>query len=144
MIIYLDTSALVKVYIEEASSSEVIRWISEAEVVGVSLLSKVEVAAAFAKAARMGIISRQEADVVWKQFLKDWPSLYKIKVHEYVLDKASELAWTYGLRGYDAVHLAVALYWQDVLGEAVTMVSFDRLLWRAAVEAGLSVLPDGR
>ncbi len=142
MIIYLGTSALVKVYIEEAGSIEVIRWISGAEAVGVSPLTKVEMAAAFAKAARMGMISREEADVVWRQFLKDWPSLYKLKVHAHVLDRASELAWTYGLRDYDAVHLAVALYWQDILGEAVTMVSFDRLLWHAAVQAGLSVLPD--
>lgn len=52
------------------------------------------------------------------------------------------IAWEHGLRGYDAVHLATALVWRETLGEAVTVATWDRELWRAARDAGLSPWPE--
>jgi len=51
---------------------------------------------------------------------------------------AGELAETYGLRGYDAVHLATAL---RVAGHPLLFATWDRDLARAAVTAGCSVSP---
>ncbi len=51
------------------------------------------------------------------------------------------MAWDYGLRGYDAVHLASALYWQESLRQRVVLATFDRELWRAGEAAGLGVWP---
>ena len=53
------------------------------------------------------------------------------------------LAWEHGLRGCDAVHLATALAWRETLGEAVTVATYDRELWRGALAAGLSPWPAG-
>jgi predicted nucleic acid-binding protein len=41
------------------------------------------------------------------------------------------------LRGYDAVHLASAL----ALGDAITFVSWDRELRRAAAQSGCALAP---
>ena len=36
-----------------------------------------------------------------------------------------ELAWTYPLHGYDPVHLAAGIVWQDGMGEPVTLASSE-------------------
>lgn len=51
--------------------------------------------------------------------------------------QAGELTEEFGLRGYDAVHLASAL----ALGPETTLVTWDRNLARAAMSSGLGVAP---
>jgi len=58
-----------------------------------------------------------------------------------VVAQADALAWEHGLRGYDAIHLAAAAFWQDALGQPVTMATFDHQLWVAAGRIGLEVCP---
>jgi len=58
VIVYLDASALVKRYVEEAGSDEVASLIDAAAVVGTSIVSRAEVAAALAKASRMQVVAR--------------------------------------------------------------------------------------
>ncbi|MGC2063967.1 MAG: hypothetical protein WA610_13405 [Thermodesulfovibrionales bacterium] len=61
---------------------------------------------------------------------------------EVLLSRAATLAWEQGLRGYDAVHLAAAHVWQDIIGEPVTLASYDRQLWEAAKVTGLTSWPE--
>jgi hypothetical protein len=51
------------------------------------------------------------------------------------------MAWELGLRGYDAVHWAAGLLWQEGMDEAVTFATFDRRLWEVAGLRGLAVFP---
>ena len=76
-------------------------------------------------------------------FRAQWPRLARLQLTEPLLARADALTWEHGLRGYDAVHLAAALYWQETLGEPVTLATFDRELWRAGQQAGLAVWPAG-
>jgi hypothetical protein len=39
------------------------------------------------------------------------------------------------------VHLAAALLWQEGLEESVTLATFDRQLWEAGKQSGLTVFP---
>ncbi len=55
MILYLDSSALVKRYIAERGSKNTAELTARAELVATSLISRAEVAAAFAKAVRIGL-----------------------------------------------------------------------------------------
>jgi len=144
VILYLDASALVKNYIQEPHTETVRALFAAGAVVGAGLLSKAEVAAAFAKAARMHFISNTEAHAAWIAFHKDWPTLTSLAPTEALLDNAAELALTYHLRGYDAVHLATALAWQTQRDDAVTLVTFDRQLWEASKTVGLAVWPAER
>jgi len=141
MILYLDASALVKRYIAEPGASEVAEAIATAEVVGTSLISRAETAAALAKAVRVGTLTRQEASSALQVFRSEWPSLVRVQAIEMLVARADELAWELGLRGYDAVHLASALLWQDGIGERVTVATFDRQLWEAAEQRGMIPFP---
>ncbi len=75
MILYLDASALVKRYIAEAGSAEVGRLIAQTDVVGTSVISRAEVAAALAKAVRVGLLSRDEAGAALQVFRAQWIDL---------------------------------------------------------------------
>ena len=52
MILFLDASALVKRYVAEEGSEEVEAWSLEAEALATTVISRVEVPAALAKARR--------------------------------------------------------------------------------------------
>jgi predicted nucleic acid-binding protein len=142
MILYLDASALVKRYIRESGSREVEGLIARAGAVGTSQVSRAQVAAALARAVRMDYLRRDDAGAALQVFRAHWPRLARIQVTEPLVARADALAWDYGLRGYEAVQLAAALYWQESLGEPVTLATFDRELWRAGQAAGLAVWPD--
>jgi uncharacterized protein len=141
MILYLDSSALVKRYIGEAGSPQVEDLIARSEVVGTCLASRAEVAAALAHAVRMGILPRDQAEAALLVFRAQWLRLARLQLTEPLLVRADALAWDYGLRGYDAIHLAAALFWQETLPVPVTLATFDRELWQAGLAAGLTVWP---
>ncbi|RMG50712.1 MAG: PIN domain-containing protein [Acidobacteria bacterium] len=142
MILYLDTSALVKRYIAELGTPEVAAVISDADVVGTSIISRAETAAVLAKAVRTRTLSPDEAASALQVFRSEWPNLVRVQATEALVARADDLAWELGLRGYDAVHLASALLWQDAMGEEIAFATFDRRLWEAAGRRGLILFPD--
>lgn len=142
MIAYLDASALVKRYVAERGSRETIELTTRAEVVATSLISRAEVGAALAKAVRTGLVPEESGRKAQRAFGREWPDIARVPVTEGVVARAQTLAWAYVLRGYDAVQLASALTWQESVGTAITLATFDRQLWEAAQQAGLQVWPD--
>jgi predicted nucleic acid-binding protein len=142
MILYLDASALVKRYIAEQGTAEVAQAIAGAEVVGTSLVSRAETAAALAQAVRVGTLNQEEAASALQVFRSEWPNLVRVQATEMLVARADLLAWELGLRGCDAVHLASALLWQDGMSEPVVMATFDRRLWEAAQRRGLVPFPE--
>jgi predicted nucleic acid-binding protein len=142
MIVYLDASAIVKRYLAEAGSPSVDRLVVQASVLGTSLVSRVEVAAAIARAARMNALLAAEAEKALKTFRAQWADLIATPVTQSLVARADSLAWDYGLRGYEAVHLASALLWHEALSEPVTLATFDRELWVAGQVVGLTVWPE--
>jgi predicted nucleic acid-binding protein len=141
VILYLDASALVKRYVSEAGSADVAHAIASARLLATAVISRAEVTAALAKAVRLGLATRKAAASGLADFDADWPDLIRLDVSEAVVARAASVAWLQGLRGYDAVHLASALQWQDALGEAVTVATYDRELWRGAQSSGLAPWP---
>ena len=141
MIVYLDASALVKRYVAEAGSAQVEALIGEARAIGTGVVSRAEVAAALARAARVGLITRDAAAKALEAFNADWEHLIRLQLGEPLAARAATLAWEHGLRGYDAVHLATALVWRETLGESVSVATYDRELWRSAQASGLLPWP---
>lgn len=144
MILYLDASALVKCFVAEEGSQDVIRLIQASEVAGTSLVSRAEVAAAIARASRVGSISREEGELAIARFEAEWANLVRLQMTEAIIAQAASLAWQQGLRGYDAVHLASAIAWRDALRSPVVMVTYDRELWNAAREVGFALFPEAQ
>lgn len=142
MNLYLDTSALIKRYVREEGTPDVVRWVEEATLSGSSLIARAEMAAAISRLWRMKALNEAAAVRALAAFRSHWPTYARFPLHETTVARADELAWQYGLRGYDAVHLASAVLWQEYLSEPVTLATYDRRLGDAARTAGLAVLPD--
>lgn len=141
MIVYLDASALVKRYVAEAHSDGVCELIATADAAGTATISRAEASAAFARAARMGLVPREEATAAYQAFDADWENFVRLQITEPLIRRAAALAWDQGLRGYDAVHLSAALVWREALSEPVLLATFDRQLWHGAKTGGLVVWP---
>ena len=142
MIAYFDASALVKRHVDERGSRETLEFGAGAEVVATSLVSRAEVAAALAKAVRAKLLDESEARAAQRAFAAQWPDIARIPVTEALVSRAETLAWQYGLRGYDAVQLASAVLFQESLGTAVRVATFDKRLWNAARGAGFEPWPE--
>ena len=141
MIMYLDASALVKRYIQEKESERVNAWIVAAEMSVTGLITRVELAAAIARAGRMKLISPEGALAALRQFRSEWGSFHRLPITENTVIRGDALAYEHNLRGYDAIHLACALIWQETLGMPVTLASFDGQLIEAARNVRMAFLP---
>ena len=141
-IIYLDTSALLKLYIQEKRSEEVSALLDLADGAGTSILTFTEMASAMARAVQMKFISDSEAESTWRIFSHDWPGYTRLKIPAPLTERAADMAWEFGLRGYDAMHLASALTWQDALEVPVCLATFDQLLWGAGQKVGMDIWPE--
>jgi predicted nucleic acid-binding protein len=141
MNLYLDASALVKCFVTESGSADVGAAVDTAELVGTVSVTRVEVESAFAKSVRVGLLTEADARQSRSAFIGVWPDLICIHVSDFVVTGAAELVWLYGLRAYDAVQLATALFWQRSIGEAVVFATYDQKLWQAAQSAGLIPFP---
>ena len=142
--LYLDTSALVKCYIAEDGSEDVIALMADAAAVATSLVTRTEVAAALAKAVRDDRVDEDEAQRAHRKFLREWPDFGRVPVTDALVERADSLAWEHGLRAYDSLQLAAALACEDMvgaLGVDVVLATFDRQLRKAAARSGLSTWP---
>lgn len=141
MILYCDTSALVKLYVEESGSSWVRHWINADEVVGIAAIGYVEAKGAFARAVHSRRVIRRTYRRMVEDFEEDWSRYLVIGMHEPVLQHAGRLAENHRMRAYDAVHLAAALQIRAHGSEEVAFLGFDHVLNRAARAEGLSLPP---
>jgi hypothetical protein len=71
----------------------------------------------------------------------DWRDFAKIEISESLIDRASDYAWGYALRGYDSVQLAAAMKWQEILDAPLVLATFDVQLWKTASRVGLEPYP---
>jgi predicted nucleic acid-binding protein len=140
--VYVDASALVKRYVIETGSAEVVALTTGAAAVATALVTRAEVAAAFARAVRVGVLDDVGGRRAQRRFSREWPDFMRVPVTDTLVARAEALAWSHGLRGYDAVQLASALTWQDALGQEIVLATFDRHLWEAAPQAGLRAWPE--
>ncbi len=140
MILYMDTSALVKRYIDEQGSDIVVEWMRQADFIGTTLITRAEMAATLTRAIRGNRVPQQETLQALQEFRSDWVNFQHVPIDNALIARADALACEHGLRGYDAIHLACALTWQDLLGAQVSLASFDKELLDAAQKMEMEVL----
>ncbi|HLG31103.1 MAG TPA: type II toxin-antitoxin system VapC family toxin [Candidatus Brocadiales bacterium] len=138
MILYLDTSSIVKLYIEEAGTDAVRRWAGEAEVLATCRIAYPELISALNRRLRGGDISRKEFRILIDGFSKEWTDFAIIDFDEI---EAGRLSEKYGLRGFDAIHLSALKLLKDRDNHiSLAFSSFDKELNRAAASDGFTVL----
>lgn len=139
MILFLDTSALVKLYIVEADSPAVHASVARAETVAVCRIAWAEACAALARRARE-VPADEAAILAARQALtRDWPHFFVVEVTQPVVERAGEFSETFALRGYDSVQLAAACEILAVAPDGVAFSCFDNRLNKAAKVLGLDV-----
>ncbi len=143
MILYCDSSALVKLYVAEPGSDEVRAAVDAAEAVATCRITWAEIHAALSRRAREAPEDTMAIEGAKRTFAADWPHCVVIEVSQAVVERAGEYADTFALRGYDAVQLAAAQILAETSGEGCAFACFDLRLAKAARVLGLAA-PAGK
>ncbi len=132
MTLYLDSSALIKRYVDEDGSdaAEAI-LLSDQEWV-TAQITLVEVRLALHR--RLDAAARSAAVAA---FERDWQRMFVVAVDEMTCQRAAELGATTGARSLDAVHLAAA---ERAGGRSLPVMTFDVRLGHAARSLGFAVI----
>ncbi len=142
--IYLDSSALVKRYIEEEGSDKVNALLEDTSVAAASRLAYPEILAAITRRHRAAEIETGTFERIKKAFKVDWTSLTVIEMHKEVFQFIDEVIAKHALKGADSIHLSTALWLRKVTKEDVVFVASDLELLKAAKAEKLSVCNPGR
>ena len=137
--LYADTSALVKLYVEEAGSAPVRAQIGEAAVVATSSIAYVEARAALARRRRAGDFSAGEHRRVVGELDADWERYVRLEVTSELIREAAALADRHHLRAYDAIHLASAVTARRQLGGDLVFACWDDGLNTVASREGFEL-----
>lgn len=138
--IYFDTSALIKRFVNEKGSTLVQSLVRRERTVATATIAYPEIFAGLTRKLREGNLSRSEYDLTCRQFESDWLAYLRLELQENILLLARDLIQRHPLRGYDAVHLASAVNLNSALGEEVTFAAADARLLRAARAEKLDAL----
>ena len=137
MILFCDTSALVKLYILEDSSRDMQALAGAASAIAVCRIAWAEMMAALSRRAREFPNDADAIEVVRKRLRADWPRYVVVEVTQALVELAGEYADTFALRGYDSVQLAAARTLQDMAGEEIQFACFDTRVGKAARMLGM-------
>jgi len=132
MIGYFDTSSLVKLYLEEDGSSQVVEMVRSFEVTATSIIAYAETRAAFARRYREKAFTSAEYNRIKKYFDKDWNNYLTLNLTGEIVSLAGDLAEKHALRGFDSIHLASALVLRRELSAPIVFSCFDDNLQKAS------------
>jgi predicted nucleic acid-binding protein len=137
-LVYFDSSALVKLVLDEAGSALAAALWNGCDVALSSRLAYPEVCAALAAAGRNRDLTQSEAAAATAEWNDFWASMRPVELTTDVERVAASLAATHHLSGADAVHLASALALDST--ELIVAV-WDWRLHAGAAAGGLAVAP---
>lgn len=138
-VVYIDTSALAKWYMNEAGSDAFSAYIQTLDIAIISTLTRTEMRSLLARRRRMGDLDAGLEPVLYAAFQDDISSghLQLYAVANECFDEAANLLTLYPeqpLRTLDALHLAVARHYGiDALATA------DTVMANAATAMGFAV-----
>jgi uncharacterized protein len=139
-VIYLDTSWLVKLYVDEGDAEAVRRVVDTDATVLVGDLSFVEFHAAVARRRRDGSLAPRAGTAVVSRFRREWADRGRVAVSRDVVARAADLVAAHPLRSLDALHLASALLIGTGAPEPLRFGAADERLLAAARAEGLVTL----
>jgi predicted nucleic acid-binding protein len=140
---YLDTSALVKLYVREPGTERMLRLADPAggHTLAVLGLARVEFHAAIRLRERLGDVTHEIAgQVLGAMEERGAKLLFNSTLPDLVIEEAVALVGRHALKAYDAVQLAGHILLRARLGRPATFVCSDRQLLKAAADEGMSVL----
>jgi uncharacterized protein len=137
---YLDTSALVSLYVEDRHTERVRRAVKEVPSAATSRIAYVEARAVFARMRREHLLRQRVYAAILTLFNNEWERLNLVEITGPLVQAAADLVERHPLRGFDALHLASALVLRgDNL--RMTFCCHDSRLAGAARAMGFQVVP---
>jgi predicted nucleic acid-binding protein len=137
-LVYFDSSAFVKLLVEEDGSDLAADLWDGCDAALSSRLAYPEVRAALAAAGRsrrLDVVGQRSAELAWEHY---WAATRMVELTGAVAAHAGQLAGAYALGGADAVHLASLL----TVGVDDTLLAvWDRRLRAGALAAGVQLAP---
>jgi predicted nucleic acid-binding protein len=140
VILFCDTSALMKLFIQEQHSDVMCNASQASALIVVSQVTWVEMCAALALKRRTRQIEAPQADRALQELRVEWASYNALGVDSSLVRAAGELALNFGLRAYDSVQLASAQRVHSQTGNTLAFACFDKHLNAAAVALGITIL----
>lgn len=135
MSVYVDASALLKVYIEEPESPEARRVLVDPTTWTTGRHTRVEVRRNLPR-----VLTGSSLDRIRSWFEDHWIDVTVVELNDVVCERAAELAELTGVRTMDALHLGAAA--EAGAGEGLPIVTFDGRMRAAARSLGWLVLPE--
>lgn len=132
MTLFVDTSALVRRYVNEPDRDLVVDTMDADDVWVASALARTE---AMVTLHQLAAGPRQQARL-WSAFRDDWDAFVVVPVDDRCLGRALELGSSFAMRIVDAIHLASA----DRLPRPLKYLTFDRHQIPAAAALGFEVV----
>jgi predicted nucleic acid-binding protein len=142
MILYLDTSALLKRYFREVFSEKVISSWKRSAAIVTSAVAYAETVASIYRKKREISSHTAVCDSVKRTFDREWESFVRIEVNNELNPYVDRLVQSHPLRGFDAIHLASAVIVQETLSEEILFACFEKRLLDAARFEGFKTLPE--
>lgn len=139
MILYCDTSALIKRYVVEEKAEIVNELWDNASVIATSVVAFAEMMAVFNRKFREGVLSTAEYKETVKEFKSDYRYLLLVPINEDLNITIENLLKRHSLRGFDAIHLASAKIFLKPGATGLVFACFDYSLNQAAHKEGLQV-----
>lgn len=140
MILYCDTSALIKRYVEEEGTGIVDDLWSASLGIATSVVAFAETAAAFSRKLREGVLTEKEYAETLRTFKTDFDSFILVSITPALNVMIERLVKGYPLRGFDAIHLSSALLIKNAGSIPLKFACFDRPLNEAALKEGLTAV----
>lgn len=141
MILYLDTSALVKRYFKEPYSDEVIAKWQEATEIVTSSVAYAETLAAIHRKKRESALKEDLVNKIVDDLRADWNSFIRIQVNDELNEYIDKAITGHPLRGFDAIHLASAMIMNETFPNNLLFACFDQTLTQAAIKEGIQTFP---
>lgn len=140
MILYCDTSALIKLYLQEESSTLMLDQAATASLLVSCRISWAEAIAAMARRARETPKDASTIALAQQRFQTQWNHFAIVEVTQTLVELAGNYADTFALRGYDSVQLAAARIVQESSSDSLQFACFDERLCKAAKVLGMQVI----
>jgi len=137
MNLFLDSSALLKIYLNEKGSEEAEKWVGKADMIFVSAITHIECASAFQRLFYTKYIDKKQYQDLNQEISFDFPFFKIVDLGEEVEFVALKILEQYQMRSLDAIQLASLLFAGD---EVQSFLVCDQKLKKYAIKEGIHVI----
>lgn len=144
-LLYLDTSVLVKLYVQETGTEQMLALAhpDANHRLAIVSLARIEFRAAVRRRAKLGDIDSSVADALIRNFMEHLAGIFQVQpINDAVLEESAGVVDRHMMRAYDAIQLGGCLALRLTVGEDVDVqfVCADEQLVEAARAEGIAVI----